>query len=193
MRKPAVAAAIVVLGAIAAGVVLWREERGTPRNPSPVPPQVAAGRGASGPLAPAAPTPISMQFAREGEAGKIAEAVERVARPGRAQVAVTPCGDGRWVCILADAKERFCELDAGMVWETFPGLQEAGFRPLPPPISRTTASIYRSVAKRAMGYDGERGDRIIILLCPREEWPKLSLRWPSPAASRKGAKTSENP
>lgn len=121
-----------------------------------------------------------MEFARDGVAGKITQAVERVARQGRAQVAVRPRDGGRWVCILADSgvRERFYELDRGVGADDFPFLEEAGFRRPPGHIARSSISIYRSVAKRAMGYDHARGDRIIILLCPRSEWPTLDLRWP---------------
>jgi hypothetical protein len=103
-----------------------------------------------------------------------------VVRPGRAQVAVTRRNGGRWVCILVDGRQRHFELDRGLDPQQFPWLRAAGFRPLPPGRSRHSTSIYRSVAKRAMDYDRERGDRILILLCPREQWPELDLRWPPP-------------
>jgi hypothetical protein len=120
-----------------------------------------------------------MQFARDGVAGTITQAVERVVQPGRAKVAVCSRDGGRRVCILVDADERYVEFGAGLDPGDFPALQEAGFRRPPSPVSRTT-SIYRSVAKRAMKYDAQRGDSILVLLCPRAEWPTLALHWPAP-------------
>ena len=137
-------------------------------------------------------SPLTMEFTREGVAGSIVQAVERVVRPGRARVAVRPLGDARTprrarlVCILVDSPERYCELDAGLDARDLPVLREEGFRPPPAPVTRTT-SIYRSVAKRAMGYRADRGDRIIILLCPREDWPGLRLTWPE-ASARPGTR-----
>jgi len=124
-----------------------------------------------------------MEFTREGVAGKITQAVERVVRAGRAQVAICPRDGGRWVCILVDARERYFELDQGLTSDQFPTLRESGFRRPPSHIARTSSSIYRSVAKRAMGYDAARGDRIIVLMCPRDQWPTLSLQWPAPGPS----------
>jgi hypothetical protein len=125
-----------------------------------------------------------MLFTTEGIAGTVAHAIEDVVRPGNVQVAVHPRGQGRWMCILADGPDRYYELDAGLRPDDFPFLQQAGFRPPPGPVARTTTSIYRSLAKKALGYDTARGDRILILLCPRTQWPQLALHWPSPAAPR---------
>ena len=123
-----------------------------------------------------------MQFTRDGTAGRIAEAVERVLRPRRAQVAVCRRADARWACILVDGPGRYCDLDVGQAVEDFPCFEVQGFLPPPLPIARTI-SIYRSVAKRSMGYDAARGDRIVVLVCPREQWGGLDLHWPAPGSA----------
>lgn len=188
MKRKAVVAtvAILVVAAITIAIALRRHEERTRQPAGPASPAQEPGtpdRGPSQPSAPATPQPTPMRFTRDGVASAITQAVERVVRAGRAQVAVHPRNGGRWVCILVDARERYVELGRGLRAEDFPALQELGFRPPPTPISRTM-SIYRSVAKRAMEYDVERGDRIIILLCPRAEWPTLTLHWPAAKPSR---------
>ena len=119
-----------------------------------------------------------MGFTRDGVAGEITREIERAAGPGRVQVAMRERNGGRSVCILADATERYYDLDEGVTVEDFPALREGGFSPIPSHIARTSSSIFRSVAKRAIGYDRGRGDRIIVILCPRTEWPQLRLNWP---------------
>jgi hypothetical protein len=154
-------------------------------RPAPAGPTPASPEGKTTERGPASSTPSSqpqapaIEFSREGLAGKLATEVERVVGPGKAQAAVLPRGEARWVCILADAPARYVELDQGMNPDDSPAIQAEGFRPPPPPMARTTTSIYRSVTKTAMGYDAARGDRIIIFLCPRAEWPRLALHWPA--------------
>jgi len=152
---------VLLLGAVIAALLLRPAEQGA-RN------------------APAAAKRAPMEFTREGAADKITAAVERVVRPGRAQVAICERNGARWACILADAPKRYYELDRGLVIDDFPAIRDGGFDTLPSHLARTTSSIYRSVAKRAMGYDRSRGDRIIVALCPRDEWPQLRLSWPNP-------------
>jgi len=132
-----------------------------------------------------------MQFASRGVAGEVARAVERVVRPGRVRVAAARRGDAQWLCVLVDGPGRYFELGAGLAVEDFPELPAQGFRPPPSPISRTM-SIYRSVARRAMDYSAERGDHIVVLLCPCQEWDELRLRWPA-AAPALGAGASATP
>jgi len=140
----------------------------------------APGEGESPEPSPVSPSRPAMAFNADGVAGQIDTAVERVVRPGNAQVAVSPRNGGRWVCIVVNGRERYFELDQGLKPEDFPWIQEGGFQPSPPHLSRTGTSIYRSVAKRAMGYDAASGDRILILVCPRDQWPGLRLHWPAP-------------
>ncbi len=122
-----------------------------------------------------------MVFSTEGLAGEVLRLVERPARPGNVRVAVCQEGQARWVCVLVNYAERYAEPDRGMRLEDFPGLREAGFRLPPPRVSRGTTSIYRSLARRAIAFDRSRGDRILVLLCPRDQWDSLDLRWPLPA------------
>jgi hypothetical protein len=118
-----------------------------------------------------------MEFNREGLAGTISTSVERVTQPGQVQVAARDTGAGRWVCILVNDSHRCYSLDQGVSLTDLPGLREKGFAPPPPPLV-PTMSICRSLAKSAMDYHEDRGDRIIVLLCPKEEWDALRLRWP---------------
>lgn len=154
---------MIVLGMVAAILVV------SGRPDLPPPPLPAA------PVAPAGNAP--MEFTAEGANADIVRAIEKVVRPGRALVASISRDGARWICILVDADQRYYELDLGLQPEIFPSLRESGFAPPPDPISRTM-SIYRSVAKRPMNYQESRGDKIIILLCPRDDWPGLSLCWP---------------
>lgn len=126
-----------------------------------------------------------MEFTKVGVPGKVVEAVEMVVRKGRVQAAVCPLRRLLWICVVVDGKERLYELGRDMTAASFPGLLDGGFKPVPSEMTRTT-SIYRAVAKDAVPvFDEDRGDRILVLLCPKDEWPKLSLHWPAPPAAAK--------
>ena len=182
MRREVVVAAIVVVGLVAVGGMLlvgYLGRRGDEAEEGQLPPAPAPTSSLpASSLAPVPPEPEPMAFSDEGLAGEVVRAVERPARPGNVRVAVRQEGDARWACILVHHAERYAEPERGMGIADFPGLRDAGFRLPPPQVSRGTASIYRSLAKRALGYDAARGDRILILLCPRDEWDALELHWP---------------
>jgi len=162
-------AATVVAAAIVLAIRLGRPRqrpRGSQDDPSP--------EAASAP----APVRLPVQFTRKDLPGAIVEALEYVVRKGRVQAAAWPLPRPRYFCVMVDGKERYYELDRGMQATDFGGLAEGSFRPLPPEMSRTT-SVFRAVAKGAVpGFNEDRGDRILILLCPQDDWPKVSLRWP---------------
>jgi hypothetical protein len=125
-----------------------------------------------------------MQFSKEGLAGQVADAVGHVVRPERVQVAVwrregqRPDGHPCWLCVVVDGEARCYELDQGLTLNDFPCLRDAGFQPVTPEMSRQLITICRSVARTHMNYDADRGDHLIVLLCPKGDWPKLSLQWP---------------
>ena len=185
LRVVKLALLAVGLAALAMVILKLAYPISPPLPPRDVRPSVPA-EGKTVESRPATHTPSSpvqapaIEFSREGLAGRLATGVERVVGPGKAQAAVLTRGDARWVCILADAGTpgRHFELDPGLRPDDFPAIKDNGFLPPPPPMARTTTSIYRSLTKTAMGYDAARGDRIIILLCPRSEWPRLALQWP---------------
>ena len=185
VRREAVAAAIAVVALAAVGgmlLVTYLGHRGDEAEEGQLPPAPASASSLpASSLAPMPPAPEPMAFSEEGLAGEVLRAVERPARPGNVRVAVRQEGEGRWVCVLVQHAERYAEPEQGMAIDDFPGLRDAGFRLPPPQVSRGTASVFRSLAKRAMAYDRSRGDRILILLCPRDEWDTLDLHWPPPA------------
>jgi hypothetical protein len=120
----------------------------------------------------------TMQFSREGLAALIAVQVERVAGPNRSQVAVRQAPNGpQWACVLVDSPECCYELDEGWRPADFPFLASAGFQPPPPALSRTM-SIYRSVTKTEMSCQQARGDRIVVLFCPKGQWARIPFSWP---------------
>ncbi|MBM4035011.1 MAG: hypothetical protein FJ291_24985 [Planctomycetes bacterium] len=131
---------------------------------------------------PQKPVAAPIEFTDAGAAARIIKQLEFVERKGRVRAAVSPGKAPRWFCVLVDGEQRYYELDRGAKAEEFAGLAEGGFQPLPAPMARTT-SIYRAVARRAVpDFNEDRGDRILVLLCPQQDWPKLALRWP-PAPS----------
>lgn len=126
-----------------------------------------------------------MVFRAQGIAGRVASALELVVRPGRAQAALWSVGNSRWVCVVVDGAERAYDLDQGMSADAFGGLLEGGFAPASPETART-AGIYRAVARRAVpDFNELRGDRVLVVVCPKAEWPGLSLRWPAVPAPGK--------
>lgn len=169
------ATVVLVLVATSMVLLLTRQPTSDEQPPPPSPESVEPTTQ----TATASPKHTPMAFAREGDAGKVVVAVERVARAGNAQVAVAPRNGGRWICILVNGRERYVELEPGLRADDFPWIREGGFKPPPPQLARSATSIYRSVAKRAMGYDPERGDRIVIVVCPKAQWPQLALTWPA--------------
>ena len=118
-----------------------------------------------------------MVFSREGLNAKITQAVEQVCGKESSLVSLLPRDEARWVCIVVHEEQRYYALDDGLTPEDFPVLAQGNFAEPPGPILRTM-SIYRSVAKTALGYRADRGDRIIVLLCPKKDWPALNLNWP---------------
>ena len=117
--------------------------------------------------------------AQTNSAAAITKAVGRVIGPGRAATAVCASVKGaQWVCVLVDSPQKCYELDAGWAVSDFPVLDAMGFQPPSGPVSRTM-SIYRSAAKKAVGYSRDRGDRVAVLLCPRELWSEHEFCWPS--------------
>jgi len=180
-RKAVVVVAVVLLAAVVVALLVGHLGRPDDEaEDSQLPPASTSSLPASS-LAPSSPAAEPMAFSEEGLAGEVLRAVERPARPGNVRVAVRQEGEARWACVLVHHAERYAEPDRGMGIGDFPGLHDAGFRLPPPQVSRGTASVFRSLAKRAMAYDRSRGDRILILLCPRDEWDTLELHWPPPA------------
>jgi len=145
------------------------------------------GQAGSGSALPPSPPGVreAMAFSSRGAAGLVAAALELVVGQGHAQAALWPVGNSRWVCVMVDGAGKFYDLDLGMSADAFAGLLEGGFKPASPDGART-AGIYRAVARRAVPEFNElRGDRVLVLVCPRAEWPGLSLRWPAVTATGK--------
>jgi hypothetical protein len=118
-----------------------------------------------------------MVFSRIGANARIVEEVEKVCGENNSKVAMQSTAHGRRVCIVVADERRYYSLELDQRPEQFGFLQKMAFAAAPPPIEKTM-SIYRSVAKTAMLYNSAAGDRIIILLCDRNSWPLLDLKWP---------------
>jgi hypothetical protein len=119
-----------------------------------------------------------MVFSRDGANARIIEEVEKVCGKDNAKVSMQPTPHGRQVCVVVADERRYYSLEPDQRIEDFPALQKMAFAAAPPPIAKTM-SIYRSVAKTAMGYNAAAGDRVIVLLCDRNSWPLLELKWPA--------------
>ncbi len=118
-----------------------------------------------------------MVFSRSGMNAVVIQAVEQVCGKGNSQVSVLANGSARQVCIVVQEAQRYYSLDAGWSLNDFPALESGHFAVPPGPVLQTM-SIYRSVAKTALAWRADQGDRIIVLLCPQKEWPGLNLNWP---------------
>ena len=133
--------------------------------------------------APSAPG-LKMAFSHEGTAGDIREAIDDVVTPDRIRVAVHTTQTGaHWVCVLVRDEPRYCTLDADWTLPDFPALINAGFRS-PPHGPARTHSIYLSLTKRVISYSRERGDRVIVVTCPEDEWREITLHWPKTRETR---------
>ena len=180
MKRTTKAVLLVAGGAaVIAAVIVLRLQFAKPRHK---PKGAQDDAYATAPEAPGVRAPI--EFTGSDVPGRIVEALEYVVGKGRAQAAVWPLSRPRCFCVMVNGAKRYYELEQGMREADFEGLAEGGFRPLPHEMSRTT-SIYRAVAKEAVPAFNEGFDRILIVLCPKEDWPKVSLRWPPVAARAK--------
>jgi hypothetical protein len=115
----------------------------------------------------------------KGRPSKVIEAVEEVVGKGRVRASTRkPPGGPTWTCVVVDGPEHYYELDGGWGIGDFAALQDAGFLPMPATQVRTRSDIYRVAARKGMGYQAERGDRVVILVCPKPEWKDLTFPWP---------------
>lgn len=119
-----------------------------------------------------------MAFPEEGDAKAVVAALERIFQPGSVKVAVLRSGEARWVCVVTGGPARGAALDEGLTAEAFPWIAEGGFA-VPPADPGKSMSIVRSTVKSAIGYNHAKGDRIIVVTCPPQEWGSLRLTWPS--------------
>jgi hypothetical protein len=119
-----------------------------------------------------------MEFSRTGPNALVIQAVEQVCGKENSQVSLLANGPARRVCIVVQEEQRYYSLDEGWSPHDFPALEKGHFTVPPGPVLQTM-SIYRSVAKTALGCRADQGDRIIVLLCPKKEWPDLNLSWPN--------------
>jgi len=142
------------------------------------------------PEKPSAPTlpaekPKPMVFKRSGAVAPVVEALELVTRPGAARAAMLARRRRCHLCVLVDGAERRYDLDIGQRAESFAGLLEAGFKPAEAD-TRKALQLYRAVSRRALpDFDEARGDNVLVLACPKAEWPKLALHWPTARSLRR--------
>jgi hypothetical protein len=120
-----------------------------------------------------------MEFRRDGDAAKPIREVERAAGTECTSVALKKEGAAIWVCLLVAAPERYVDVDQGWSLADFPALRDKGFKEPPGPYVKTM-SIYRSLAQSALNCNRARGDRMVVIVCPKAEWSDLALRWPAP-------------
>ena len=121
-----------------------------------------------------------MKFTHDGLPGKMIDEVEMVVRPRHALAGLYETKHGRFACILVESpgSEKYVELDEGLSADVFPFLKEKGFVAPPPHTSKSMLSVYRSVAKTAMRFRSDYGDRMIVLMCPMNEWDGLQIPCP---------------
>jgi hypothetical protein len=144
---------------------------------SPPPRQPVAPAPASAHSEQAMPEAPIVEFRSDGPNEKLLRVNEGVVGAGNVRVAIRKKGEATYVLVLTPGTGKYYVLDGDLTVNELPGLSGAGFQVPPPPIVQTM-SIFRALTKREMNYSGERGDRIIILVCPKEDWATLKLQWP---------------
>jgi hypothetical protein len=116
---------------------------------------------------------------------KLIQAVEEVVGKGRVRASTRRPPNGPvWTCVVVDGPEHYYELDGDWGIGDFAALQNAGFLPMPATQVRTRSDVYRVAARKGMGYQAGRGDRVVILVCPKPEWESLTFPWPISGARR---------
>ena len=119
---------------------------------------------------------VVARIVADGIGADVRREVERVTRPKQAALAMFDDGKRRLACLLVDCPDHFQQLDIGLKAENFAALKSGAFQPPPEPLAQTI-SIYRSLTKKAMHYRATGEDRLIVLLCPMEEWAALNLEY----------------
>ncbi len=119
-----------------------------------------------------------IQWEDSGRAAGLLHVNEAVTGAGNVKVATRQVGEARWVLLLTPGMQKYASLDGTWQLGDFPELATAGFQDPPPPILRGM-SIHRSLTRAEMKYSVAAGDRIVVLVCPKEVWDRLNLRWPA--------------
>jgi flagellar biosynthesis/type III secretory pathway M-ring protein FliF/YscJ len=113
-----------------------------------------------------------------GKYSKIIKTIEQVVGKGRVRASTRfPPGGPAWTCVTVDGPERVCLMDSDWTLDDFPVLREAGFQPVQGP-SIKTLSIYKSLTISSMSYQATRGDRVVVLVCPKADWEAMTIPWP---------------
>ena len=162
---------VLLLAAIVVARVLAPKHRrhAAPKSPPAIAPVT--------PVAKPDQQPAFLKFTPDGLPGKMRDQVEMVVRPLHAQAGLCESEHGRFACVLVESPgpEKYVELDEGLRADSFPFLEKRGFVAPPPHTSKSMLSVYRSVAKTAMDYRADRGDRMIVLMCPINEWDEVQI------------------
>ena len=171
---------VAVLVAVVVAVVWMYSEK--PQAKPPVAPPVVVP-----PLSPSSAPPVGDDAAERkisfenntGVNAGLLRVNEGVTGAGNVRVATRQVGDARWVLLLTPGVQKYASLDGAWKLSDFPELVAADFQEPPPPILRGM-SIHRSLTRAEMK-SAAAGDRIVVLVCPKEEWDRLNLRWPRTA------------
>lgn len=164
----------LLVGAFLALLLAKQKPAAPPPQPQPAPPApTPAPMPAEKPLE----DPQAVEFRADGVNEKLLRVNEGVAGADNVRVAVQKKGDATHVLLLTPGVAKYYLLDADWTLSDFPALSAANFQEPPPPIVQTM-SIFKSLTKRELNYSAERGDRIVILVCPKEQWAALKLQWP---------------
>lgn len=179
-RTPRVVAILVLLLSATVGLFFFGRPKSQPQTAA-TPPKISSGvsnnetgREAGAREEVPAPSAVVARLSQDALAQTVSLEVGRVARPSATALAIFDDGKRRLACVLIDYSGHVYQLDHDLLPEYFPALKANNFQPAADPLAMTV-SRYRSVAKQAMHYRPTGEDRLIVLLCPKEEWSALNL------------------
>lgn len=168
---------LAIVGLLAGYLVLRSARKAAP--PTPAVPTVSTPSSTE--KLPEEKPPVSpsqreaMVFRRDGDSAPIVEEVDRVIGAGKSSAARVKRGEATWICMLVDDAGPWIGPEPYWPESLFPEMKVLNLQVPPPPAFRTL-SIYRSVVARRLKLGD--GDRILILVLPKELWNEVQLLWP---------------
>ena len=180
-------ALLIFLALVTAALFWWSAPQPGPPPLKVVPPPAIPEKSKTDPLPAAvkndsatqsAPAPEFVEFTSNEMTDKMVLEVSRMVRPNRVIAGIESTPTGRVAFVAVDGEERVYDMEQDLLPQYEAIMKDLGLKPATG-IATRVLSRYRSVSKTAMKFDEQR-DRMVVIVSPSIDWPKLRL--PKPMA-----------